>query len=112
MPILCQTSDIPEGAAKGFDIDGFKCFAVHKDGAFYLYQNRCPHLGVELEWMPDTFLDTEGELIQCSVHGALFNIDDGFCIGGPCAGDQLKALPFRIADGNLILDAIPAADAH
>jgi nitrite reductase/ring-hydroxylating ferredoxin subunit len=107
MTLLCRVDEIPEGQSKGFDLDGFKCFAVHKDGQFFVYQNRCPHLGVELEWMPDTFLDSEGCLIQCSMHGALFNIEDGDCIAGPCVGEQLIALPFKIEQGQLILEQLP-----
>jgi nitrite reductase/ring-hydroxylating ferredoxin subunit len=45
----------------------------------------CPHLGIPLNWAPERFLDLDGTLIQCSSHGALFQIDSGECIAGPCA---------------------------
>lgn len=56
------------------------------------YLNRCPHLGIELNWMPDQFLESGGDLIICSTHGALFKIDDGLCISGPCQGQALTSL--------------------
>ena len=71
-------------------------FVVHKDGAFFAYYNKCPHTGATLEWQEDKFLDMDNALIQCATHDALFMIDSGECIAGPCAGDSLKALPLEI----------------
>ncbi len=67
-------------------------FAIRKDGEIYAYRNSCPHLGIPLDWQPNQFLDTEGELIECSTHGALFLIETGECISGPCSGDALKPI--------------------
>jgi len=92
MTRLCHINDIDEGASKGFEIDDKKLFAVKKDAVIYVYENRCPHLGIELEWLENQFLDSEGALIQCSTHGALFLIEDGNCISGPCAGQQLRQI--------------------
>ncbi|MDO6444092.1 Rieske 2Fe-2S domain-containing protein [Marinobacter sp. 2_MG-2023] len=59
------------------------------------YLNRCPHRGVELNWMPGRFMDTDNLFLQCSTHGALFKPGDGECIAGPCQGDTLTALDIR-----------------
>lgn len=67
---------------------------VRKKGQFYIYRNSCPHTGINLEWVPDQFLDITGELIQCSTHGALFSIKKGLCIRGPCVGMSLQAVEF------------------
>ncbi|MEE8263379.1 MAG: Rieske (2Fe-2S) protein, partial [Gammaproteobacteria bacterium] len=40
-------------------------------------------------WVPDQFLDETGNLLQCATHGALFRIEDGFCVAGPCTGASL-----------------------
>ena len=71
---------------------GDKLFAVRKDGQVFAYRNRCPHRGIPLEWLPDQFLDHSASLIQCATHGALFLIDSGECVAGPCAGQALEAL--------------------
>ncbi|GGY38825.1 MFS transporter [Bacterioplanes sanyensis] len=92
---LCHSSAIAEGQSKGFEVDGTAIFVVHKHGQFYAYRNQCPHLGIELEWLPDQFLDSEGALIQCATHGALFLIDSGDCIAGPCQGQSLTSVPCR-----------------
>lgn len=63
------------------------------------YINKCPHMGIELNWMPGRFMDTEKLFIQCSTHGALFKPGSGECIAGPCQGDALAALDVRINSG-------------
>lgn len=103
---LCHFNDIPEGESKGFTANGLALFAVKKDAELYLYKNECPHLGVNLEFQDDQFLDLDAELIQCSMHGALFNITDGMCISGPCQGDELAAIPWKMDDGYVYLTMV------
>ena len=89
---LCATSDLLEGQIRGFTLGDLKLLAVRRDGQAYLYENRCPHRGVPLEWLPDRFLDDSGSLLQCATHGALFLIESGECVAGPCAGQALRRL--------------------
>ena len=63
------------------------------------YQNRCPHLGVPLEWQPNQFLNHMRDYIICGTHGALFRLEDGFCIRGPCARKALIPVPIKICGG-------------
>ncbi|WP_439853836.1 Rieske (2Fe-2S) protein [Pseudomonas yamanorum] len=95
MKFLCTSSELAANASLGFDIDGRKLFAVRREGIAYFYINRCPHRGVPLEWQPHQFLDPSASLIQCATHGALFLIENGECVAGPCAGQSLTALPGR-----------------
>lgn len=96
---LCAASEITEGQSKGLEVNGLRLLAVRKDGLLHVYENRCPHRQVPLEWLPDQFLDISGSLIQCATHGALFLIDSGECVAGPCAGQSLRSLPFIERDG-------------
>ena len=95
MKRLCAPHELAEGQSRGFLLGETKLLAVRKDGLVYLYQNRCPHRGIPLEWLPDQFLDHSASLIQCATHGALFLIDTGECVAGPCAGQSLTALACR-----------------
>ena len=95
MHFICRNDDIEEGKSKGFTVNGVAVFGVRKNGLLHFYRNRCPHLGAEMEWMDDEFLDESGEHIRCQFHGALFTIVDGHCIAGPCKGDALTAITTR-----------------
>lgn len=95
MKRLCAGTELADASSRGFEIDGQKLFAVRRAGQVYVYINRCPHRGVGLEWQPDQFLDPSNSLIQCATHGALFLIEDGECVAGPCAGQSLTRVACR-----------------
>ncbi len=95
MKLLCAPQQLIEGQSRGFLLDGMNLLAVRRDGQVYAYRNRCPHRGVPLEWQADQFLDHSQSMIQCATHGALFLIESGECVAGPCAGQSLQALACR-----------------
>lgn len=104
MILLCKRSDVEENSARGFEVDGVKIIVAHKHGNFSVFENNCPHQSIPLEWMPDQFLDYDKNFIQCATHGALFKIDSGECVFGPCIGDHLTAIPFTLDDDALWLN--------
>ena len=53
--------------------------------------------------VPDQFLDSTHSLIQCSMHGALFRIEDGLCISGPCFDQKLKAVAIEVRENEIYL---------
>ncbi len=95
MKLLCNSESLPDAQSRGFDVDGVSLLAVRRNGQVFVYRNRCPHRGVALEWHPDQFLDSSASLIQCATHGALFLIESGECIAGPCEGQALKSIACR-----------------
>lgn len=93
MHFLCLSSELPEGRSRGFEVAGNKLLGVRRHGQVYLYRNRCPHRGIPLNWEPgDSVLDATASLLSCAHHGALFLVESGECISGPCEGDALEAL--------------------
>lgn len=101
---LCSFEEIPEGGAKGFQQAHQKLLLLKKHGKIYAYRNACPHLGIPLEWVEDQFLDSSQSMIQCANHGALFVIETGKCVAGPCAGQKLHAVNRQIIDGDIYLN--------
>lgn len=89
---LCAPDELPEAQSRGFDVEDMQLFAVRKGGEVFVYRNRCPHRGVPLEWQADQFLDPSASLIQCARHGALFLIESGECVAGPCEGQTLRPI--------------------
>ena len=80
-------------------------FIVRQADRVYGYRNRCPHTGAPLDWTPDRFLDLDGKYIQCAMHAALFRIEDGHCLAGPCQGDRLTPVALRVEAGLIYLTA-------
>ena len=104
MKFFCAGTELPDDSSRGFEIEGRKLFAVRRSGQVYVYLNRCPHRGVGLEWQPDQFLDPSNSLIQCATHGALFLIEDGECVAGPCAGQSLTPVACREDEQGIWID--------
>ena len=104
---LCKTTEIPEHGCKEFSLttkhNELSLFIVHKDDQLYAYKNNCPHTGASLNWQQDQFLDLDNSFIQCSIHNALFEIDSGYCIAGPCSGSSLHELDLNIQDNEIYL---------
>ena len=92
MHFLCTSAELGEGQSRGFTCENTELLGVRRQGRVYLYRNRCPHRGIALNWQPDQFLDSSASLITCARHGALFLIENGECVAGPCEGDALEAL--------------------
>lgn len=103
MTILCHINDLEDDSAQSFELDDRTVFAVKKFGQVYVYVNSCPHIGIPLEFLPNDFLDQEKRYILCANHGALFEIENGECVAGPCSGQSLEAVPFTLEDGNIRL---------
>ena len=82
-------------------------FAVRRGQRAFVYVNRCPHEGAELEYAKDRFLSADGLRVICFAHSAQFDIETGTCIAGPCLGEALTAVPADIIDGKIMI----AADA-
>ena len=104
---ICALADIPEGDSRGFSTQtpaGYQdIFLVRKQDQVFAYMNSCPHTGGPLDWVPDRFLNLDGELIQCATHAALFEIENGACVAGPCAGKALTAVTVEVRDEEVFL---------
>lgn len=101
---LCHVDEIPELASKGFTVDKLALLVVKKNGNIFVYHNQCPHIGIALEWVADQFLDSSKTMIQCANHGALFLINNGLCVSGPCKGQSLVKHSFTVVDGFIEID--------
>ncbi len=100
---ICNLNQLEDPGSRGFflwlgdvEVEGF---LVHKGGIVSAFLNRCPHTGAPLNWSPHQFLDLDGEFIQCSLHGAIFRTEDGFCVRGPCVGESLESIPVGLEEG-------------
>ena len=104
---LCRIEDVPEGQGREFvfGVSGFPfcMFMVRKGETIRGYVNSCPHTGAPLNWSPDEFTSEDGQLIICSTHGALFEMENGYCSFGPCKGDYLEPVPVQTHGGLVVI---------
>lgn len=77
----------------------FRGFVVRRGDDVFAYQNFCVHVGHPLNWMPDSFLTRDRSAIICASHGAVYEIDTGLCVKGPCAGKSLHQVAVEVDDG-------------
>ena len=102
---LCAISDIPNPGSKEFKLEVFDLpfFIVRKGEDIRAYVNSCPHTGAPLNWQPDKFLNYEQDLIQCSLHMAIFDIPSGKCLAGPCMNKGLQSIDIELKGGDIYL---------
>jgi nitrite reductase/ring-hydroxylating ferredoxin subunit len=107
---LCEGAGLAErGAGVRFEIErrgaAMPAFVLRIDGQPKAWLNQCAHVPVELDWTPGRFLDDTGTVIVCATHGAVYDASDGVCMGGPCRGKSLQAVPCRERSGGIEVQA-------
>jgi nitrite reductase/ring-hydroxylating ferredoxin subunit len=73
------------------------------DGEPHAYRNLCQHLPVPLDGGSREFLASDGRHLFCGTHGAIYRLEDGYCVGGPCLGSYLQPYRLREEGGALVL---------
>lgn len=105
---VCRFDELSDPGCREFRIGGgdwpFKGFVVRLGDDVYAYQNFCVHVGHPLNWQPDRFLTEDGTQIICSSHGAVYEIDSGICVEGPCVGKALRRVNVEIRDGEVVVE--------
>lgn len=98
--LLCRLEDLSATGCREFHLGAgewpLRGFVLQTRQGVRAYVNCCPHLDYPLNYLPDEFLSYDRKHIQCTMHGAVFEKDSGLCVGGPCVGRRLHALPVRI----------------
>ncbi len=103
--VICRFEELDDPGSREFRIgEGdwpFKGFVVRRDDEVFAYENYCAHAGHPLNWQPDDFLTEDGKQIVCASHGALYAIDSGVCVSGPCRGKELQRVSVEVRDGEV-----------
>jgi naphthalene 1,2-dioxygenase system ferredoxin subunit len=88
-------SDLAEGEVIGVEVAGRSIALYDADGNVFATDNICTHAYACLS---DGWLD--GEVIECPLHAARFDIRSGKVLDPP-ATEDLKTYPVRIVDGEI-----------
>ncbi len=110
---VAEVDALAPGEAKtfSFDRDGerVEAFVLRVPGegdVLVAYENRCAHVGLDLDMGTGRFWSPKTGRIYCMTHGARFEPLTGECDAGPCVGERLRALAVR-RDGRDAVVAIP-----
>ncbi|MDX2223079.1 MAG: Rieske 2Fe-2S domain-containing protein [Rhodospirillaceae bacterium] len=95
--VLCRWADLDRTGAKEVTLDDagvpLPVFVVRRGDGALGYVNSCPHVRLPLNWQDDVFFDVTRTYLLCANHGALFDVDTGRCVRGPCKGKFLRPFP-------------------
>ena len=102
---LCFLEEIEESAAFSVKLHGKPCsiLIVRNGRKVFGYVNSCPHIGAPLDMKPGKFLSLDKKNILCSNHGALFEIETGSCIFGPCYKSNLIPVELTIRNEMVVI---------
>jgi 3-phenylpropionate/trans-cinnamate dioxygenase ferredoxin subunit len=72
--VVCSAGDVAQGAARRFDVDGYRLCVVHLGDDWYVIGDECSHEDYSL---------SEGDVwedeceIECPKHGSTFSLPTG-----------------------------------
>jgi nitrite reductase/ring-hydroxylating ferredoxin subunit len=105
--VICPLHELGDPGAKAFTMGvgdwPLRGFVVRSGSLVRAYANHCPHAGFPLDSVPGRFLAPGTSLVLCGMHGALFDMESGKCVSGPCSGLSLRQLPVRVERGYVML---------
>ena len=84
--LVAKVGELAHGASKKFTIRrgefDSEALLVNYQGELFAYLNRCPHVGISLDWVDNQFFTVDQRYLMCANHGAVFEPADGrMCVG-------------------------------
>ncbi|MFB9262670.1 Rieske (2Fe-2S) protein [Bradyrhizobium erythrophlei] len=94
---LCAASKLSDGEPLGFKVGDERVALYKVDDAIYATDDVCSHAFALLS---TGFL--EGHVVECPLHGAMFDVRDGRCRSG--AYKDIRSFKVEIRDGEVYVD--------
>ncbi|MDM0065246.1 non-heme iron oxygenase ferredoxin subunit [Variovorax sp. J31P207] len=98
LQLITACEKVTQDAPFAYEGQGKKIAIYRVDGEFFATDNVCPHAYALLT---DGFV--EGDTVECPLHGALFNIRTGKCMGLPAESD-LATYPVTVVENKIFLN--------
>lgn len=98
LQLITSCEKVTDDAPYAYEGLGKQIAIYRLEGQFYATDNVCPHA---YALMTDGFVD--GDTIECPLHGAVFNIRTGKCMGPPAESD-LATYPVTVVENQIFLD--------
>jgi 3-phenylpropionate/trans-cinnamate dioxygenase ferredoxin subunit len=97
---VAALSAVPEGEARGFEVEGVEIVLCNVDGEIYALQGMCTH-----EDLPLDGGEVEDGVLTCEWHGAAFDVCSGAARTLP-ATRPLRTYETEVEDGRIYV-ALP-----
>jgi nitrite reductase/ring-hydroxylating ferredoxin subunit len=98
--LVARVGDLTHGQSKKFVLRrggrDFEALLIKCQEEIFAYVNRCPHIGLTLDWVDNQFFTVDSRYLMCANHGAVFEPATGECVWGPCVGASLEKLVLNI----------------
>ena len=111
--LVARVGELAHGASKKFKIRrgefDSEALLINYQGELFAYVNRCPHIGISLDWADNQFFSIDQRYLMCANHGAVFEPPTGECVWGPCVGAALQKLDVEI-EGEKVFARLAAQD--
>jgi nitrite reductase/ring-hydroxylating ferredoxin subunit len=111
--LVARVGELSHGQSKKFTLRrggrDFEAMLLNYGGNLYAYVNRCPHVGISLDWVDNQFFTVDNRYLMCANHGAVFEPPTGECVWGPCVGAALESVALDI-QGEKVFAFCPAAN--
>ncbi|HEX9146324.1 MAG TPA: Rieske 2Fe-2S domain-containing protein [Candidatus Binatia bacterium] len=100
--LVARVGELSHGQSKKFTLRrggrDFEAMLLNYGGNLYAYVNRCPHVGISLDWVDNQFFTVDNRYLMCANHGAVFEPPTGECVWGPCVGASLESVVLDIQE--------------
>src|SRR3989337_4298827 len=103
--VIGRVDELAHGQTRKFKLRrgkrDFEAMLVNYQGRHFAYVNRCPHVGINLDWADNQFFTVDRRYLMCANHGAVFEPPTCEYVWGTCAGASLPSLPIEGVDENV-----------
>ena len=98
---VARASDIPEGEARGYHVDGREIAVVNLgNGEFHAVDDICSHQHAHLS---EGEVDVDFETIECPKHGSTFDLETGKPRALP-ATLPVRAYRVKVEDDDILIE--------
>jgi nitrite reductase/ring-hydroxylating ferredoxin subunit len=95
---VASVADLPPGHMLSVEVDGEWVALYNVDGTLYATQAFCTHAEADL-----TEGTLDGEIVECPLHGARFNVRTGEVLSMP-AVVPLMTYPVKVEEGQILIE--------
>lgn len=106
--MICNIDDIKDNGASVYKLNNsnidYEIIIVRKNFKIHGFKNLCPHANLPLNLNSLEVLSRDKKHLICKNHAALFDIDSGVCVSGPCIGKGLELVNLKIKDEKIFFN--------